>query len=75
MRLVEPEVFLLGSTKVEDTTEIPSLHDWLKFIGAPEFLEEANDELPTDSELLIECAARRCYKSFKPGLNPNVEKN
>ena len=42
---------------------------WLDTIGAENF------ELPngvTDPALLIALAAKRCYMSFEPGLNPNV---
>lgn len=65
---VEIEVFQIARTQVDRE----AVRRWLDFLGvSPEF------ELPdvvTDPALLIALAAKRCYKSFEPGLNPNVTK-
>jgi thymidylate synthase (FAD) len=66
MKLVEPKVFLIGETKI-DRDEIKL---YLNEVGAPEWQSDA----PTDMEALIEIMGRLCYRSFMPGLNPNVKK-
>ena len=84
MQVVEPRVYLLAETKlydgpklyglpvtIEDNPHPASYTDWLKDLDALEVLPNLSG---TDPEALIELAARRCYKSFKPGLNPNVNK-
>lgn len=64
MKLVEPKVFLVGETRL-----IPEgLGEFLAHIGVPEWKSDA----PSDSELLCEVMGRLCYRSFEPGLNPNV---
>jgi thymidylate synthase (FAD) len=66
MKLVEPKVFFIGETRlIED-----ELHLYLNEIGVPDWQSDA----PTDIEKLIEVMGRLCYRSFKPGLNPNVTK-
>jgi len=66
MRLVEPKIFLVGETRI-----IPEgLQAYLEHIGVPEWKSDAS----TDVEKLTEVMGRMCYKSFKPGLNPNVKR-
>lgn len=66
MELVGPKVYLIGETKiVNDDLEL-----YLKDLGVPEWSSDA----PTNIEELIEIMGRLCYRSFKPGLNPNVKK-
>lgn len=63
----EINIFNIGSTKSDNQ----KIRAWLDHIGANAF------ELPeglTDGETLISMAAKRCYMSFIPGLNPNVER-
>ena len=64
MKSVEPKVFLVGETRLVEE----GLHAYLKHVGAPEWQSDA----PSDSELLCEAMGRLCYRSFGPGLNPNV---
>lgn len=64
MELVEPKVFLVGETRIVEE----GLQAYLKHVGAPEWKTDA----PSDSERLCEVMGRLCYRSFKPGLNPNV---
>lgn len=69
MRNVEIEVFCIGKTSV-DKSEVQR---WMDSIGANEF-EIPTDEACTDPALLVSLAAKRCYMSFQPSLNPNVSK-
>ena len=64
MQLVEPKVFLVGETRIIED----ELHMYLNHIGVPEWFSNA----PTDAERVVEIMGRLCYRSFKPGLNPNV---
>lgn len=66
MRRVEPKVFLVGETRVIDE----GLAAYLDHIGVSEWKSDA----PSDAERLVEVMGRLCYRSFKPGLNPNVTK-
>lgn len=66
MHKVEPQVFLIGETKIVER----GLKDYLDYIGVPEWSSDAS----SDVEKLIEIYGRLCYRSFKPGLNPNVTK-
>lgn len=63
---LKPEVYFIGETCVRDS----ELQRYLTAIGAPDFSTDA----PTEGEKLVEIMGRICYKSFKPGLNPNVGK-
>ncbi|MEK7139315.1 MAG: thymidylate synthase (FAD), partial [Patescibacteria group bacterium] len=66
MHRVEPRVFLIGETKLISE----GLSEYLNFLGVPEWDTNA----PSDIEKLTEVMGRMCYRSFKPGLNPNVTK-
>lgn len=67
MRLVEPEIYLLASTKVDNA----EVERWLgNTYGGKDFVTNAQ----TEAEKLVEHAARRCYKSHVVGVNPNVER-
>lgn len=64
MRLVEPKVFIIGeTTSVDDGVKA-----YLKHVGAPNWSTDAD----TAVELLPEEFGRLCYRSWEPGLNPNV---
>ena len=64
MKTVEPKVFLVGETRIVEA----GLRAFLEHTGAPDWSSDA----PSDSELLCETMGRLCYRSFEPGLNPNV---
>lgn len=66
MKLIEPQVFLLGEMKIDQE----QLNFYLNEINASDWKSDAS----TDSELLCEIAGRACYRSWKPGLNPNIKK-
>lgn len=66
MQFVEPKVFLVGETRIIED----GLKDYLEHAGVPDWSTDA----PSDSERLSEVMGRLCYRSFEPGLNPNVTK-
>ena len=73
----EPKIFLIGETKTiwkMDNTESPidgGMGDYLEFIGASDWGSYGHHR---SSELLTEFYGRLCYRSWKPGMNPNVTK-
>lgn len=66
------EVFYLGHM----TCDREETKRWLKFKGvSDEYLDNLpSQEEVSDNALAIGLAAKRCYMSFEPKLNPNVEK-
>ncbi|HRI89759.1 MAG TPA: FAD-dependent thymidylate synthase [Candidatus Hydrogenedentes bacterium] len=64
MEFVEPKVFLVGETRIVEE----GLQAYLNHVGAPTWSTDA----PSDAERLCEVYGRLCYRSFEPGLNPNV---
>lgn len=82
MKNVNIEFFLIAQTRVNPG----AVAKWLEFLGVSEkYSDEVWDLMvPPDSfdmkkeisdpALLVALAAKRCYKSFEPGLNPNVTK-
>lgn len=64
MKFVKPKIFLVGETRVIEQ----GLQDYLSHVGATNWKTDA----PSDSEKLAEVMGRLCYRSFEPGLNPNV---
>ena len=71
MRHVEPKVTLLAFSAFDDF----AAKEWLAEHGVSEEQQEILlHPRKTDAERVIEMAGRRCYKSFQPGLNPNVTK-
>ena len=64
MKTVEPHVFLVGETRVVEE----GLAAYLAHLGVPDWKTDA----PSDAERLCEVFGRLCYRSFEPGLNPNV---
>lgn len=64
---VEPKVYKLAETKLNND----HVEAWLKDLNGSECLAHITGD---DKEKLIELCGRRCYKSFKEGLNPNVTK-
>lgn len=52
--------------------DVQGIMDWLTVIGvSPKVIHSLIERNP---ETLIMLAAKRCYNSFEPGLNPNVTK-
>src|SRR5260370_5629666 len=71
MRSVEPEVFLVARPKVDYDAMAAYLHE----VGGERWLERLDrDQLGNDPQDLAEFAGKMCYRSWQPGLNPNVRK-
>jgi thymidylate synthase (FAD) len=66
-----PTIFLLARPSVA----IEGLRGYLQDVGGESWLERRLDEAdgaPNPGELLVEFGGRACYRSWEPGLNPNV---
>lgn len=76
MRRVEPKVFLIGESMVSHD----GLKAYLKHIGTkwlPQETRHAQAGVGLESpaaESLVEVMGRLCYRSWEPGMNPNVTK-
>ncbi|MDS1269227.1 FAD-dependent thymidylate synthase [Lipingzhangella sp. LS1_29] len=72
MQSVEPEVHLVARPQVD----YPEVARYLAEVGGQAWLERLDrGELDTqlnDPQNLAEFAGRLCYRSWEPGLNPNV---
>jgi thymidylate synthase (FAD) len=66
MKLVIPRAIHIAQTGLDEA----GLIEYLDAIGAPTWETDAHSE----AEELIEVLGRMCYRSFAPGLNPNVTK-
>jgi thymidylate synthase (FAD) len=71
MHQTSPTVFLIARPSID----VEGMGGYLRDVGGESWLEgrlrEAADE-PNSGELLVEFAGRACYRSWEPGLNPNV---
>ena len=69
MRSVEPEVLLIARPQL-DYGEVAA---YLREVGGEAWLERLDrGDLENDPQNLAEFAGRLCYRSWEPGLNPNV---
>lgn len=68
MRAVQPQVRLIGRPAV-DYDEVAA---YLKDVGGESWLERLDRGELNDAQNLAEFAGRLCYRSWEPGLNPNV---
>src|SRR5258708_23628683 len=69
MRNVHPEVFLVARPQLDYDALARSLRE----VGGESWLERLDkDQLGNDALNLAEFAGRLCYRSWEPGLNPNV---
>lgn len=66
---VEPKIFRIAQTEVNRD----EVQKWMNYIGANNY-EIPSEEVASDPALVVALAAKRCYMSFEPGLNPNVTK-
>src|ERR1700683_2596220 len=66
-----PTVFLIARPSID----VEGMGGYLRDVGGESWLEgrlrEGTGE-PNSGELLVEFAGRACYRSWEPGLNPNV---
>ncbi len=71
MRSVEPEVFLVARPKID----YDAMAAYLREVGGERWLERFDrEQLGHDAQDLAEFAGKMCYRSWEPGLNPNVRK-
>ncbi|HEY8303341.1 MAG TPA: FAD-dependent thymidylate synthase [Solirubrobacteraceae bacterium] len=73
MHETTPKVFLVARPAVD----VEGMRGYLKDVGGESWLErriEESNGAPCAGELLVEFAGRACYRSWEPGLNPNVTK-
>src|ERR1700691_3608572 len=71
MHETTPMVFLIARPSID----VDGLRAYLSDVGGESWLErrlsEAEGE-PNGGELIVEFGGRACYRSWEPGLNPNV---
>ena len=71
MKSVQPEVFLAARPQLDYN----ALAAYLREVGGESWLERLDrGDLDNDALNLAEFAGRLCYRSWQPGLNPNVVK-
>jgi thymidylate synthase (FAD) len=73
MRETTPAVFLIARPSID----LEAVGAYLKSVGGESWLERrlAGEEAAlNDAQLLIEFSGRVCYRSWEPGLNPNVKR-
>ena len=69
MKSVQPEVFLVARPEID----YGQLAVYLSEVGGEKWLEKLDrGDLDNDALNLAEFAGRLCYRSWEPGLNPNV---
>jgi thymidylate synthase (FAD) len=69
MRNVQPEVFLIARPQID----YDAVAAYLRDVGGESWLERLDKgDLDNDALNLAEFAGRLCYRSWEPGLNPNV---
>src|SRR6202012_2011787 len=69
MRSVEPEVFLVARPQVD----YDAMAAYLREVGGEGWLERM-DRGELEAQDRAEFAGKMCYRSWEPGLNPNVRK-
>lgn len=78
MHETTPSVFLIARPAID----LDGMRGYLRDVGGESWLERRLEEPPSApapqalnaAELLVEFAGRACYRSWEPGLNPNVSR-
>jgi thymidylate synthase (FAD) len=73
MHETRPLVFLIARPSID----LEAVAGYLREVGGESWLQRRLDEdeaPPNPGELLVEFGGRACYRSWEPGLNPNVTK-
>jgi thymidylate synthase (FAD) len=73
MHETTPQVFLIARPSID----LEGMRGYLGGVGGSSWLERRLKEsggAPNAGELLVEFGGRACYRSWEPGLNPNVSK-
>ncbi len=68
-----PSVYLIARPSID----IEGMRGYLADVGGESWLQRRLDEAdggPNGGETLVEFGGRACYRSWEPGLNPNVSK-
>jgi thymidylate synthase (FAD) len=71
MHETTPQVFLLARPSID----VDGMRAYLRDVGGESWLQRRLDEAedrPNGGELIVEFGGRACYRSWEPGLNPNV---
>jgi thymidylate synthase (FAD) len=71
MHETSPKVFLIARPSIDEQ----GMRDYLRDVGGESWLErrlEEGEEAANGGELVVEFGGRACYRSWEPGLNPNV---
>ncbi len=71
MHETTPQVFLIARPSID----VDGMRSYLADVGGESWLArrlEESEEAPNAGELLVEFGGRACYRSWEPGLNPNV---
>ena len=68
MKRVTPKVFLVGESKLHQR----GMQAYLDFIGTK--WKPQSTYTVSDPETIVEFMGRLCYRSWEPGMNPNVTK-
>jgi thymidylate synthase (FAD) len=65
-----PTVFLIARPQLE----VEGMRGYLADVGGESWLDMrlGDEERPSAGEMLVEFGGRACYRSWEPGLNPNV---
>jgi thymidylate synthase (FAD) len=73
MHETNPQVFLIARPSID----VEGMRGYLADVGGESWLQRRLDEAegtPNSGELIVEFGGRACYRSWEPGLNPNVSK-
>lgn len=70
MREVCPAVYVVARTGLD----FAAVGGYLEAAGGGEWAEQFEEGIPNHGEVLAEFAGRLCYRSWAPGLNPNVRR-
>lgn len=70
MHETQPTVHLIARPQLD----VEGMRGYLRDVGGESWLDRrlGEDERATDGEMLVEFGGRACYRSWEPGLNPNV---
>lgn len=67
MHLVTPKVWLISMPSID----FDAMREYLEDVGGESWLDRVEGTMEP-ADLLAEFAGRSCYRSWEPGLNPNV---
>jgi len=73
MHETRPLVFLIARPSIDPE----AMEGYLREVGGESWLQrrlQESEDPPNPGELLVEFGGRACYRSWEPGLNPNVTK-